>query len=633
MTDRAARAVRCLAVCAALHAGRPLLAENAPGSSDWRTPAEAAAYRTTPRYDETMAYVRRIAAAAPREVRIESFGKSGEGRDLWSVVVSRDGVFDPAALRRAAPGTGRPVVVIQNAIHAGEMDGKDASLALLRDIVVTGSLARLVDRAVLVIIPIYNVDGHERFGPYNRVNQNGPQEMGWRTTSVNLNLNRDYMKADAVETRALLRLLSRWLPDLLVDDHVSDGADYQYDTTYAFNAGPDLSPELCDWMRRSAEPYLLKSVAEAGPVIAPYLSFVDANDPAKGAEIQQNTPRFSTGYMVLQNRPALLVEMHMLKDYRTRVRGNYELLRALLEVVNRDADRLLAMNHAADEATLAAGRRPGASVPLRLEPTGETEPFVFRGFRFERSPSEISGGMRVEYTKEPVTLTIPRQTELRVSRAVTLPAAYIVPPAWGAVIDVLIAHGLALARTARAWSGEVGTYRCEQASWSPRPFEGRNVVSLGSQPPADTGGPFNLVSESGPPAGSCRPVRERLDFPAGSVVVPMDQRAAKVAVHFLEPEGPDSAVAWGFFNAIFEQKEAPEAYVMERIARDLLAKDPALKSEFEAKLAADAAFAGSPSARLDFFFRRSPWWDPRQGLYPVGRLDSLEGVPLAAPPR
>lgn len=629
MTDRAARAVLCIAVGAALHASRPLLAENSPGGADWRTPTEAAAYRTTPRYDETMAYVRRIAAAAPREVRIERFGKSGEGRDLWSVIVSRDGVFDPAALRRAAPGKGRPVVVIQNAIHAGEMDGKDASLALLRDIVVTGSLARLVDRAVLVIIPIYNVDGHERFGPYNRINQNGPEEMGWRTTSANLNLNRDYIKADAVETRALLRLLARWLPDFLVDDHVSDGADYQYDTTYAFNSGPDQAAELNEWMASSAEPYLLESVARAGPVIAPYLSFVDGSDPAKGAEIQQSTPRFSTGYMVLQNRPALLVEMHMLKDYGTRVHGNYELLRALLEVINRDADRLLAMNRAADAATVAAGRAPGSSsVALRLEPTGATEPFALRGFRYVRSPSEISGGMRVEYTKEPVTLTIPRQTELRVSHAVTLPAAYIVPPAWQTVIDVLSAHRLTLTRTTRAWAGEVGTYRCDQASWSPRPFEGRSVVTLGEKAASSARGAFTLASESAPPPGSCRPVRERLEFPAGSVVVPMDQRAAKVAVHFLEPEGPDSAVAWGFFNAIFEQKEAPEAYVMEKIARDMLAKDPALQSEFEAKLAADPAFAGSSSARLDFFFRRSPWWDPRQGLYPVGRLDSLEGVPV-----
>jgi hypothetical protein len=623
----AARAVSCLALGVSLLTSAPARAAAAP-AEEWTTPAEASQYRTTPRYDETMAYLRRLAAAAPRQVKLERFGRSGQGRDLWAVVVSREGVSDPAVLRREPGPGGRPVVLVQNAIHAGEMDGKDASLALLREIVITKTLARLVDRAVLVVIPIYNVDGHERFGRYNRINQNGPEETGWRTTGVNLNLNRDYMKADTVEARAFLRLFQRWRPDFVVDNHVSDGADYQYDTTYQFNAGPDVFPPLAEWLLRSAEPYLGKSVGDAGPVIGPYLTFADPNDPAKGSLAAQDTPRFSTGYLVLQNRPGLLVEMHMLKDYRTRVRGNYELLRAVLELVNRDADALLRINRDADAATVAAPRQPDARVPLRLEATGRTEPFAFRGYRSRHSLSEVSGARRVEYTKEPLTFPLPRQTELRVTHEVAVPAAYIVPAPWTAVIDVLAAHGLAMRRTREPWSGEVDTYRCDTVSWSARPFEGRSVVSLTERPPLETSGAFLLAAESAPPPGRCRPVRERLAFPAGSVVVPMDQRAAKVAVHFLEPEAPDSAVAWGFFNAIFEQKEAGEPYVLETLAREMMAKDPALKAEFEAKVHADPAFAASPAARLDFFFRRSPWWDPQQGRYPVGRLRSLEGVPL-----
>ena len=626
MKMRPTAAVLCFAFAAP---GVAIPGAAATTPADWTTPAEAAGYRTTPRYDETMAYLRRLAAAAPGQVRIERFGRSGQGRDMWAVVVSRDGVFDPAVLRRAsAPGRGRPVVLVQNAIHAGEMDGKDASLALLREIVITKTLARLIDRAVLVVIPVYNVDGHERVSRYNRINQNGPEEMGWRTTSVNLNLNRDYMKADTVETRAFLRLVDRWRPDLLIDNHVSDGADYQYDTTYSFNDGPDLFPELSDWITRKAAPYLVQSVGDAGPVIGPYLTFADPNDPARGAVAEGNTPRFSTGYMTLQNRPGLLVEMHMLKDYRTRVRGNYELMRAVFEVVNRDADELLRMNRAADAATIAAPRDPAALVPLRLEATGRTEPFAFRGYRPRHSLSEVSGARRVEYARDPVTFTIPRQNELRVAHAVTVPAAYIVPAQWTAVIDVLAAHGLALRRTRQSWSGEVETYRCDTVSWSARPFEGRNVVALTEQRPLETGGAFSLAAESAPPPGRCRSVRESLDFPAGSVVVPMDQRAAKVAVHFLEPEGPDSALAWGFFNAIFEQKEGGEPYVLEALAREMMAKEPALKAEFEARVQSDPAFAASPAARLDFFFRRSPWWDPNQDRYPVGRLRSLQGVPL-----
>jgi len=208
-----------------------------PEAADWRTPAEMSDYRTTPRYAETMAYARRLVAAAPGALRLETFGRTGEGRDLVVVIASKNGVFDPAALHRA----GRPVVLVQNSIHAGEMDGKDACLALLRDMAITRRRAALLDNAVLVVIPIYNADGHERFGPFNRINQNGPEETGWRTQSRNLNLNRDYMKADTPETRAFLRLWNRWLPDLFVDTHVTDGADFQYDTTYGIDTGPSGS--------------------------------------------------------------------------------------------------------------------------------------------------------------------------------------------------------------------------------------------------------------------------------------------------------------------------------------------------------------------------------------------------------
>ena len=162
-----------------------------PKTDDWSTPAEKSCYRTTPRYDETMAYISRIAKAASRQVRVESFGRTGQGRDLLAVIVSKDDVFDPAVIHKAK----RPVIYIQNSIHAGEMDGKDASLALLRDILISKSQAALLDRAVLVVVPIYNADGHENFGTYNRINQNGPEQIGWRTNATDRNLNRDYMKA------------------------------------------------------------------------------------------------------------------------------------------------------------------------------------------------------------------------------------------------------------------------------------------------------------------------------------------------------------------------------------------------------------------------------------------------------
>ncbi len=578
-------------------------------SPDWRTPAEISGYRATPRYDDTIAFLRRLAAAAPGKMRLETFGTTGEGRGLVVAVVSRDGVFDPAAIHAA----GRPVVLIQNAIHAGEMDGKDACLALLRDMLATGAAADLLGPAVLVVIPIYNADGHERFGPWNRINQNGPDEMGFRTQGRNLNLNRDYLKADAPETRAFLRLWNRYAPDLFVDDHVTDGADYRYDVTFGITDGPDSDPAQAAWARDVAEPYLRSKVDASGHLAGPFIDLVDPADPSKGLNLWGAPPRFSNGYAVVRNRLGMLVEMHMLKDYRTRVTGNTEILRALVALVNRDAGKLVAMNRAADAATVAAGLRPRerAPFPLTVKGSSETEPFLYEGVAFRRSPSEVSGRMRIEYTGAPADLSVPRPKGLVADRVVAPPRAYVVPAPWTDVIGVLEAHGVAIRRTSAPWAGEVETYRCEDLSWAERPYEGRHPVSTTS-------------------AGrdACVPVRETLAFPPGSAVVPLDQPAAKVAIHFLEPMGPDSAVAWGFFDAVFEQKEYGEAYVLERVAREMRDHDPKLREAFESKLASDPKFAADGDLRLDFFFRRSPWWDRRTGLYPVGRLATLDGLPL-----
>ncbi|HYG99864.1 MAG TPA: M14 family metallopeptidase [Terriglobales bacterium] len=594
--------------------------KTAPAAQDWRTPAEISDYRTTPRYAETFAYIRRIAQAAPKQVRLETFGKTGEGRDLVAVIVSKDGVFDPATLHKQ----NRPIMLIQNAIHAGEMDGKDACMALMRDILITKQKAALIDRAVLVIIPIYNADGHERFGPYNRINQNGPEQMGWRTTARNFNLNRDYMKADASETRAFLDLINKWVPDFFVDDHVTDGADYQFVITYSIASGPDVNPALARWIDGSLKPYVKQSVEAAGHLIAPYIWLRDETDPSKGFGTGQDTPRFSTGHMILRNRPGYLVEMHMLKDYKTRVTGNYEVLRALLEVINRDADKLVQINREADENTIAVGKTCGTPrvdgtgeqrgdnrclVPLKLQPTGKAEPFLYKGYKFTREKSDISGDTWVRYTNEPYEAIIPRQSELTVTQAAYTPRAYIIPAQWTPVIDVLRAHGLELLSTTKPYEAEVQTYRCERPTWGQQPFEGHHLATWKTPNP-------------------CKLVREKMSFAANSVVVPMDQRAAKVAIHLLEPEGPDSLLQWGFFDTIFEQKEYGEGYVLERLARDMIAKDPGLRAEFEQKLATDKEFAASPSERLNWFYKRSPWWDTTLGLYPVARLATLEGVPI-----
>jgi hypothetical protein len=576
------------------------------------TPAEMSCYMFTPNYADTMSYLKKLQAAAPGQVKIESFGKTGEGRELDIVIASRDGVFDPAAIHAAK----RPIVLVQNSIHAGEMDGKDACLALLRDMVINKTKAALLDRAVFVFIPMYNADGHERRSPYNRINQDGPAAMGWRGNGTNLNLNRDYLKGDAPETRAFMAMYHHWLPDFFVDDHVTDGADYQYDVTFTIDDGPNLPAATVKWIDDVANPTLEKYVDVHGHLAFPnYINLVNDNDPSQGLGFNDDPPRFSTGYMVLEGRPGMLVELHMLKDYKTRVTGNYQILAGLMELMNRDADKVIALNAAADQQAESLGAHPLSDVkfPLALGWGGQTTPVLFRGYKYTRELSAVSGAMWVKYTHEPWNVSLPMQTGYKVTVEAAPPAAYIIPAQWTDVIGVLAAHQVVMQRTTKAWTGEVETYQCGGMVWQEPPYEGRHPT-------------FNGEAMHDPGKfGSCVLIRQKMSFPAGSAVVRLNQRLSKVVMEWLEPAAPDSALQWGFFDSIFEQKEYGEAYVLESLARQMMAKDPKLKEEFEKKVSSDPVFAGSPNARLEFFYERSPWFAAnRVGLYPVGRLDDVE---------
>jgi Zinc carboxypeptidase len=584
---------------------------------DWRTPAELDDYRTTPDYSTTIAFLERIASAHPGTVRIENFGQTGEGRELKIVIASKDGLFDPDAIRSA----GRAILLVQNSIHAGEMDGKDACLSLLRDMMKDKDGARLLENTVLVFIPVYNIDGHERWSANSRINQNGPALSGWRANATNLNLNRDYMKADAPETRAFLRMFHRWMPDFFVDNHVTDGADFQYDVTFALDGTPDVFPGTAKWLRESVTPELVRRVNASGHLAFPSQVFLnDDTDPTRGLAPNDNPPRFSTGLMILENRPGLLVELHMLKEYGTRVTADYAIMRALLEILDQSSATLIALNREADRAAAALGSEsvPRAPFPLCLGRSGKINLVEFRGYGFTREPSEVSGAMAIRYNHTPWNVTLPIDTGDKVVISITPPAGYIVPPQWNHVIEVLEVHDVTVERTKDAWTGQVERYRCTGMQWPGRPFEGRFPILRGGNVEGNIGD-----------FGKCTPSTETLTFPKGSAVVQLNQRLSKVVLHWLEPEAPDSALRWGFFDPIFEQKEHGDAYVLEKLAGEELAKNASLRAEFEHRVQTDSNFAGNPGARLEFFFDRSPWWlANRIGEYPVGRLLSLDGLPL-----
>jgi hypothetical protein len=576
-----------------------LLGVIAPSASatDWTTPAEASHFRTTPSYADTLAYLQRLQQAAPGMIKLQTFGTTPEGRPMTVVIASADGTFNPETTRAAH----KPVVLLQAGIHPGEIEGKDAGLMLLRDIAITRKYPHVLDHLVLVYIPVFSVDGHENSSPYNRINQNGPASMGFRGQSQYLNLNRDYLKADSPEMLAWLKLWQKWLPDFLIDVHTTDGADYQYDLTWYTEEPHKLDPAISAWQHDVIVNHAMPAYQKRGHLASEYLEFKDGRDPTKGIQNFGSGPRFSTGYAALQNRPALLIETHMLKPYAVRVHAVYDLVELLLEQINQHPAALLAATAKADAETIVRAGKPDATVPLTFKADPTSTPYQLKGFAFTLTRSDISDSQWIHYDpSQPKTYTIPNWNGLLPDISVTLPAAYLVPAQWTEVIDKLDAHGITYRRIDHPLTVHAQRYQLGDPVWATKSFESHLMLR-----------DFTLQS-----------VPQEVTLSPGSVIVPLNQRAANVAINLLEPQAPDSLLHWGFLNAIFEAKEYGEPRVLEKLARQMIAKDPTLKVAFEQKLHGDPAFAADSYARLNWFYLRSPWFTAQHvGQYPVLRLD------------
>ena len=578
-------------------------------AADWITPAEAAQFRTTPSYADTLAYLERLQQAAPGVIHLATFGTTPEGRPMTVVIASGDGTFDPAAAHAA----GKPVVLVQAGIHPGEIEGKDAGLMLLRDIAITHKCPHVLDHLVLVYIPVYSVDGHENSSPYHRINQNGPESMGFRGQSQYLNLNRDYVKADAPETLAWLKLWQHWQPDFLIDVHTTDGADYQYDLTWYTEDPHKLDPAVSAWQHDAIVNHAMPAYEKRGHLGSIYLEFKDGRDPRKGIENFGSGQRFSTGYAALQNRPALLIETHMLKSYENRVHAVYDLVELMLQQINQRPAALLAADAKADADTVARVHNAHALVPLTFKADPQSTKFELKGYAFTLTHSDISNSNWIQYDpSQPKTYTIDNWNGLLPDLSISPPAAYAVPAQWTAIIDKLDAHGIHYQRLQHPLKIQAEGYQLDDPQWGSQPFEGHLMLRT-----------FTLKDVAS----------HEMELPVGSVIVPLDQPAANVAINLLEPQAPDSLLRWGFLNAMFETKEYAEPRVLEKLARDMLARDPALKTEFEQKLHDDPTFVANPGARLEFFFERSPWYTAQKiGAYPVLRLDAAQLQPISTNP-
>lgn len=583
----ATAAVLCLAAVPVTHA--------TPG--ELTTVSERSGFKRTGRYDEVIALCDAFARAYPDAVRCETFGTTPEGRPMKLLVVSRSGAGTPAQARER----GLPVLLVQGGIHAGEIDGKDAGFQLLRQVLDGEAAPGVLDKVVLLFVPVFNVDGHERFGAWNRPNQRGPEEMGWRTTARNYNLNRDYMKADTPEMQAMLRLVDAWDPLVEMDLHVTDGAQFEHDVSITGEPVNSGDAELRK-VGRAVRDGIVARLSTQGSLPLPfYPSFVSNDDPASGFADGVATPRFSHGYFQLRNRIGILVETHSWKNYATRVRITRNAVLDLLELAAKDGQAWRAAANAADGRSAALG---GREVALDYAASDKARTIDFRGYAYTRTPSDVSGALMTRYDEgNPQTWRIPLRDEVLPRTLVVAPkGGYIVPAAFADLLAPrLRLHGIAFERIDRALAkAKVQAYRATRTTFADGSVEGHQ----------------RLTTE-----GAWAP--ETRAIGAGALFVPIAQARARLLMGLLEPQAPDAYLQWGEFSNAFEQKEYMEDYVAEDVARRMLAKDAKLKARFEQRLKDDPEFAKSPAARLDFFYRLSPSYDANFNLYPVLRTDSV----------
>jgi hypothetical protein len=567
-------------------------ARAATATDELRTLAEQSDFRRTGRFDEVERLCRAYAARWPTRVRCVEFGRTPEQRPLLALVASDDGALDPATAHARA----RPVVLFQGGIHAGEIDGKDAGFIALREILEGKSSRGALARTTVLFVPVFNVDGHERFGAWNRPNQRGPEEMGWRATAQNLNLNRDYMKVEAPEMRAMMELLRQWDPILYADLHVTDGAELREDLSVEIEPGHGFDLEF-GRTGHAVRDAVIERLQRAGFHALPfYPEFVVADEPESGVAAEVRSPRFSNSYWATRNRFGALVETHSWQDYPRRVAATRETILAMVDLAARDGATWL---QGAQLADARASALAGKSVPLSFGNSKAMRTVDLLGYEFTREPSTVSGRPWIRYdTSKPAVLQVPLRYEVVPSLSVTAPATgYVVPAAHAAwVADKLTLHGIEFRRIdAPETDAFVQAFRAANVT-AAGTFEARPAMTI---------------------EGSWQ--EEARDIPAGSLFVPIAQPKARLVMSLLEPEAPDSLVAWGYFAAAFERKEYMEGYVVEAVARGMLVADPAAKAEFERRLREDPAFAASPDARLEFFYRRHPSWDERYNLYPVYR--------------
>lgn len=550
---------------------------------------ESSGGKSTATYEGVINYYKRLADTYS-EIQIKEIGLTDSGYPLHLVTLDVTGNFD----YNKAHDDGRAIVLINNGIHPGEPDGIEASQMLIRDLVQNQEKKSLLKDVIIGVIPIYNIGGALNRNSFTRVNQDGPDEYGFRGNARNYDLNRDFVKADTRNTKAFYEVFHYVNPDIFVDTHVSNGADYQFTITHLITQHNKMGGTLGMYLEENLRPKLEQRMKDKGSEITPYVNVFNTT-PDDGYPQFFDNPRYSTGYTTLFNTVGLMIETHMLKPFETRVKSTYNFLEVVLDVAYVDGNRIRELKEKR-QSEIMPGKK--LAVDWRLSRSESTN-IVFKGYEGEKIISDVTGQERLNYNHDkPFTKSIPYYNYYKASEEVVIPKGYVIPQGWYEIIDLLKLNKANYRRLKQDSSITVEIYNIDKFTTSKTVYEGHytnNNVKVSS-------------------------VEKKIKFRKGDYIFFVDSKAGRYLVETLEPTAADSFFSWNFFDTILQQKEGFSPYVFEDLAKQLIDSEPELKKEFRQKKKDEPDFALNWFAQLNYIYQNSPYYEEAYMRYPVYRL-------------
>lgn len=516
-------------------------------------------------------------------------GLTDAGKPLHLFLINTSRIFTAEELHKK----NECIILINNGIHPGEPDGINASLEFTAD-VLSGRI-KLPPHVTVAIIPVYNIDGALNRGCCSRANQNGPMEYGFRGNAQNLDLNRDFVKADAENTKSFIKIFREWDPDIFIDTHVTNGADYQPVMTLIDTQKDKFNPTMSKYVQKDFLPALYSKMKSLNIEMCPYVNAWE-DTPDKGFEGFLETPRFASGYTSLYNTISFIAETHMLKPYPQRVEATYSFFYAMIDLAGKNYSAIKSVRKKANEEIVSQ-----QVFPLQWSvDTTQVDSILFKGYEALYKKSDVTGMDRLYYDRnKPFEKNVPYYNTFKATVSINKPKAYIIPQAWKHVISMLKMNEVKMDRLETDSVIPVSAYYIKDYKGSERAYEGHHLNTKVTTEKRD----------------------QRILFFKGDYIVTCDQVSNRYIVETLEPQGTDSWFAWGFFDAVLQQKEWFSDYIFIDEAEQILKKDAALKKEFEDKKTTDASFAKDEWAMLEWLYRRSPHYELSHNRYPVYRLE------------